>query len=139
MSLTQVIQGQRHGVYHWNGRADAERQAEQHGWRYVLLDTGAVEDRDGFLLACCESFDLPEGQVTGWDALDECLRGLDLEEPDGVLVVWEGWSVLAVTDPDAFETAVEVFQDACVAWRDDEVPGAVLLRGPGPETDLPTL
>ena len=33
--------------------------------------------------------------------------------------------------------AIEVLRDACVAWKDDEVPGAVVLVGPGPETDLP--
>jgi len=139
MSLAQVIGGQRHGVFRYNGRADAERRAEEHGWRYVLLDTSQVTDRDGFMDACAEAFDLPSWFARNWDSLDECLRGLDLEEPDGVLVVWDGWDTLAENDPDCFEVAVEVFQDACVAWTDDDVPGAVLLRGLGPETDLPTL
>ncbi len=139
MSLAQVLSGDRHGVFRWAGRADAEKRADEHGWRYVVLDTRGVDDKAAFLDVCAEAFDLPSWFGRNWDALDECLRGLDLEEPAGLLVVWEGWDHLADADPDTFEMALEVFQDACVAWKDDEVPGAVLLKGDGPETDVPQL
>ena len=91
----------------------------------------------GFLAVCREAFDLPAA-VVRWEQLDGCLRSLDLED-EGLLVVWDGWASLADGDPDTFEMAVEVFQDACVSWRDDEVPGSVLLVGDGPETDLPAV
>lgn len=139
MSLAQLLSGERHGVFHWRGRADAERRADEAGWRYVLLDTADAGDRESFLERCAEAFDLPAGLGSTWDSLDDCLRGLDLEEPEGLLVVWQGWGTLAVEDPGAFEVAIEVFQDACVSWHDDDVPGAVLLSGAGPETDLPEL
>lgn len=142
MSLAQVLKGERHGVFRWTARADsdaAEAAAARVGWRYVLLDTSAAPDKAGFLDLCAEAFDLPSWFGHNWDALDECLRGLDLDEPQGLLVVWQGWSALADGDPDAFDSALEVFRDACVAWDDDEVPGAVLLIGPGPDTDLADL
>ena len=63
-----------------------------------------------------EVFDLPALIRPRWDALDECLRALDLDDPEGLLVCWDGWASFAEADPDAFEMAVEVFQDACVAW-----------------------
>jgi hypothetical protein len=146
MTLTQVLSGERHGVFRWthSARADAaldaaESAANTAGWRYVLLDSSAVSDKLGFLDVCAEAFDLPSWFGRNWDALDELMRGLDLDEPAGLLVLWSGWAALAEGDPDAFDCALEVFRDACVAWDDDEVPGAVLLAGEGPETDLPDL
>ncbi len=142
MTIASILQGHTHGLFHWAAGTGAgpvqrlEKQVERAGWRYVQLDTEGVVDKGEFLDRCAEAFDLPSWFGRNWDALDECLRGLDLDEPTGLLVVWDRWADLAEADPDAFETAVEVFRDACVAWNDDEVPGAVLLRGPGPETDL---
>ncbi len=144
MTLRQVFAGDRHGVFRWSGArsrrgADPEESAAAAGWRYVLLDSATADDKGSFLDCCAEAFDLPSWFGRNWDALDECLRGLDLDEPAGLLVVWQGWAALADGDPDAFDCALEVFRDACVAWHDDEVPGAVLLLGGGPETDLPEL
>jgi len=145
MTLAQVLSGERHGVFRWtDGRAqvpaeEVESAAERAGWRYVLLDSAAAADKLSFFDACAEAFDLPVWFGRNWDGLDQCMRGLDLEEPAGLLVLWRGWSALAEGDPDAFDCALEVFRDACVAWDDDEVPGAVLLAGDGPDADLPDL
>lgn len=145
MTITGILQGHQHGVFRWTGESHRERPAtleqriEKAGWRFVQLDTTDVADKREFLDRCAEAFDLPSWFGHNWDALDECLRGLDLDEPTGLLVVWDRWADLADGDPDVFDTAIEVFRDACVAWNDDDVPGAVLLRGPGPETDLPEL
>jgi len=145
VTIASILRGQSHGVFRWTSGTKAgpaqrlEGQVERAGWRFVLLDTEGATDKAEFLERCAEAFDLPSWFGRNWDALDECLRGLDLDEPTGLLVVWDQWADLADGDPDAFDTAIEVFRDACVAWNDDEVPGAVLLRGAGPETDLPEL
>ena len=139
MSLAQLLSGATHGVFRATRRIDAEAKADKAGWRYVLLDSSTARDRDEFLECCAEAFDLPLSVAGNWEGLDACLRGLDLDEPEGLLVVWQGWSVLAESDPDAFDVALEVFNDACVAWHDDEVPGAVLLVGDGPDTGLAEL
>lgn len=147
MTLDRLFSGEKNGVFRWEGPEDAragadiepERAADEAGWRYVLLDSWSAADKATFFECCAEAFDLPSWFGRNWDALDECLRGLDLDEPDGLLVVWQGWSVLADGDPDAFDSALEVFRDAVVAWDFDEVRGAVLLTGEGPEADLPFL
>jgi hypothetical protein len=140
LSLSALLDGTRHGVFHLvDCDTSAERRARSAGWHVVTLDTGAVVDKAGLMDAATEAFDLPSWFGRNWDALDESLRALDLDDPDGLLVLWDGWAAFAESDPDAFETAVGVFQDACVAWADDEVGGAVLLRGSGPETDLATV
>ena len=140
VSIRELLVGQRHGVYRWDEDPDpsvVEAKVAGAGWRFVHLDSAGVEDRIEFMQRCWDAFDLPPG--TDWEVLDTYLRAMDLEEPDGLLVLWTGWAEIAAGDPDWFETAVEVFNDACVAWRDDEVPGAVVLPGDGPETDLPDL
>jgi RNAse (barnase) inhibitor barstar len=140
LTLGALLGGEGHGVFHLGQDVrDVEQRASRAGWDVVTLDTETVVDKPGFMDAAAEAFDLPEWFGRNWDALDECLRALDLDDPDGLLVVWDRWAPFAESDPDAFETAVAVFQDACVAWADDEVGGAVLLRGSGPETDLATI
>jgi hypothetical protein len=139
MSLVQELERRTDGVFRWTGEGDPERDATGAGWRFVVLDSSDAADRDSFFSVCADAFDLPVAAVRSWDTLDLCLRGLDLGEPDGLLVMWQGWQQLADTDPDAFDCALEVFRDACVAWEDDDLPGAVLLVGDGPDTDLPEL
>jgi len=134
-----VLQGGHAGVFTADDVGSLAADAADQGWYVVGLDTSAVTDQARYLEVVCEAFDFPLAVGGSWDGLDACLRALDLDEPDGLLVVWDNWSEFAIADPVAFETAVAVFQDAAVAWRDDETPGAVLLHGPGPETDLPPL
>jgi len=136
MTFAAVLAGTRHGVFCTGRTVDPVRRAEAAGWRPVVLDTTGVTDRDAFVAVCADALDLDPAPAT-WEDLDARLRTLELEEPGGMLVAWVGWSELADADVDTFEMAVEVFQDACVAWADEQVPGAVLLIGPGPQTDLP--
>ena len=136
----QLLVGQRHGVYRWDEDPDpsvVEAKVAGAGWRFVHLDSAGVEDRTEFMERCWDAFDLPLG--TDWEVLDTYLRAMDLEGADGLLVLWTGWAELAAADPDWFETAVEVFNDACVAWRDDEVPGGDRAARRRSRTDLPDL
>ena len=136
---TSSVFDDRHGVFHLASEGgEIQRSARANGWHTLVLDTSNVVERETFMTAVCEAFDLPRSLVTNWDLLDGSLRALDLDEPDGLLVVWDHWGGFAEADPDGFESAVEVFHDACVAWQDDDFQGAVLLRGEGPETNLDT-
>ena len=128
---------ERRGVFRLPaGEPDLTADARERGWHAVVLDTADVGDKEAFMNVVADTFGLPSWFGHSWDALDGCLRALGLDEPDGLLVLWDHWGEFADADPDSFELAVEVFQDACVAWEDDEFGGAVLLRGEGPETDL---
>ena len=117
--------------------ASVRTEANEHDWHTVTLETGSVEDRDGFVAALSDALDLSVG-IPSWDVIDQHLRALDLDEPNGFLLFWEGWGSVADADADTFEMALEVFQDACIAWAADDFQAAVLLVGEASETDLPT-
>lgn len=112
-------------------------EADEHDWHTITLDTSSIDDRDGFIAAMSDAFDLAV-DTPSWEAVDQHLQALELDEPNGLLILWEGWGVVADADPDCFEMALEVFQDACIAWAADDFQAAVLLVGEGSETDLPT-
>jgi hypothetical protein len=140
VGLREVFSGESVGVFHLDDDPDSTHDvAIDSGWHVVVLDTTDVTDKAGFMTAAADAFGLPESFARTWEALDAHLRVLDLDDPDGLLVLWRAWGEFAEADPDAFEVAVEVFQDATVAWRDDEFDGAVFLVGDGPETDLARL
>jgi RNAse (barnase) inhibitor barstar len=117
---------------------DLESAAEARGWLCVALDSSDVEDKDGFLELCAESFGLPEWFGMNWDALEESLADLDLGGAPGVLVLWSGWQELADDAPREFATALDVLGSAAAGWTRDGAAGGVLVLGEG-ELDVPDL
>lgn len=138
ITVQEAFEGRR-GVHLLEGEpGPVRREAAEHDWHSVTLDTSGVDDRGGFVAALSDAFDLSGLGAGSWDVLDQHLRALDLDEPNGLLVCWEGWGYFADEDPDSFEMAIEIFQDACIAWQYDKFQAAVLLVGDGPETDVPS-
>ncbi|MGD9955756.1 MAG: barstar family protein [Candidatus Nanopelagicales bacterium] len=118
---------------------ELEAEADDLGWRCVVLDGAEVEDRESFLQMCDEAFGLPDWFGMNWDALEECLIDLDLGEDEGVLVVWSSWGLLAEAEPPAFAIAVDILGSAVRSWASDGVAGGVMLLGEGPDVDVDTL
>jgi len=128
------------GVYHWATAADPEvvrHAAERAGWRYIGLDTWQVEGKAEFLQACKCAFGIEDLADHSFDGLADALNDVQPGDAAGVVVLWDGWGPFARADRHAFDVAADVF-DARV---DEERVGAfaVLLKGPGPRTDLPEL
>jgi hypothetical protein len=130
------------GVKRLQGRAvveEIENDAEELGWRCVVLDGSEVEDKAAFLEMCDEAFGLPDWFGMNWDALEECLSDLDLAETEGVVVVWSSWGLLAEAEPKDFAVALDVLAGAVRSWASDGVRGGVLLLGEGPNLDVEEL
>ena len=128
------------GVYHWttaSDRAMIEHAVERAGWRFVCLDTWQVEDKAAFLSACRDAFGIEDLSEHDFDGLGDALNDVLPGDAVGFVVLWDGWAPFARADSLAFEVAVDIF-DARV---DAERVGAfaVLLKGPGPQTDVPEL
>jgi RNAse (barnase) inhibitor barstar len=121
------------GVYRWHaafGAAEVRRAVEHAGWRFARLDGVGIEDRPALLDALGVALDAAEHYGSNLDALWDVLR--DADGP--LLLLWDAWGPLARADRDAFDVVTELFAD-----RADEGGLAVLLRGEGPETGLPSL
>jgi hypothetical protein len=141
--LAALLAGRRPpGLYVWDSaahRPDIAHAAEHAGWRAFLLDGRAATDKESFLDACVEAFALPAWFGRDWKALEELLTDLSWAPARGYVVVYDGWGMLARSEPGAWEQAYDVLADAVDAWRAAGTPFAVLFRGPGPELDLPHL
>ena len=84
------------------------------------------EGRRAVLVALGEALGFPDWFGANYDALADSLR--DLSGP--VVLLWDGWGVLARADRRAFDTIVAVLGAHA---SETDVPFAVLLRGEGPE------
>ncbi|HET6697458.1 MAG TPA: barstar family protein [Nocardioidaceae bacterium] len=127
-------------LYRWHNAAhvaDVQHAVEHAGWRFVSFDGWTVEDRAGFLKGAASALALPDEAS---ESLDAFAAGLG-EVPDGdcagLVLLWDGWGPLARADAACFEQARGCLQARA---RDQaRPPFAVLLRGEGPDLDVPEL
>jgi hypothetical protein len=127
-------------VYRWHNAAhvpDVAHAVEHAGWRFVYLDGWTVEDEESFLKAAGAALDLADYDGSSFERLRERLGEVTAEGHRGVVWLWDGWSPLARHDDRAFSTALSVLGDR--AGQDGADTMAVILRGEGPDLDLPEL
>ncbi|QYJ04687.1 barstar family protein [Nocardioides panacisoli] len=116
-------------AYRWRAAhdaADVRRTAETAGWTFAAVDGWVRGTRAEVLADLGAALGFPATYGANLDALHDCLRDL----PGPVVVLWDGWSTLARADERGFAAILHVL------GRHDV---AVLLRGDGPEVDLPLL
>lgn len=121
------------GVYRWEATFDPDDVAHSvalAGWRSAYVDGVGVESKQATLVAIGEALEFPEYYGQNLDALWDCLR--DVETP--TVLLWDAWGWFAWADRPGFDLLVRVLRERC------ESGGfAVLLRGEGPDVDVPVL
>ena len=141
--LAALLVGRREsGVYRWESHlpaVDVEHAVAHAGWRAFVLDGRAVCDVDGLHSALAAACGFPTGYGRDWRALADCLGDLSWAPARGWVLLYDGWGMLARTDPDAWRSVRGVLADTCAHWRRAGTPFAVLLRGPGPTEAIPEL
>ncbi|HEY0903707.1 MAG TPA: barstar family protein [Marmoricola sp.] len=123
------------GVYQWHaafGPDDVRHTVEHAGARFAYVDGWTHQDRSEVLAAFEEALGLADG-VADFDALGARL-GDRLGEDTHLVLLWDGWGPLARSDPKAFDEAAGV-----LAGRAAQGAVSVLLRGEGPEVEVPSL
>jgi RNAse (barnase) inhibitor barstar len=123
------------GVYTWHAafdEADVRRTVEHAGARLGYLDGWSQPGRAAFLAGVGQALAFPDWYGQNLDALADCLDDLD----GAVVLLWDGWGTLAREDRESFDLVLEIFAGRA---RTVPPPFSVLLRGAGPETDLPAL
>jgi hypothetical protein len=96
-----------------------------------------VEDSETFLKAAGAALDLADYDGGSFDALQQRLDDVSAEGHHGLVLLWDGWSPLARHDDAAFRTALSVLGDRARSAQGDKL--AVILRGEGPDLDVPEL
>jgi len=116
----------------------------------VRIDLEHAGSKRGILDAFADACGLPEYFGGNWDALDECLRDDAWHEPAdagrlGLMLRLDGAAFAAGEVPDAFETLVEILDDAVEFWRERGIACWILVATDEPAefgldplpTDLP--
>jgi len=127
-------------LYQWHSAApvpDVQHAVEHAGWSFVHLDGWTVEDKESFLKTAVQAFGLQDDQGASFDTLSDRLADVDPHDTGGVVLLWDGWSPLARHDERAFHVALSVLGGRVHADRGCHF--AVLLRGEGPDIDVPEL
>jgi hypothetical protein len=142
-SLAHVLAEAGPGVHVWHSPrpvAEVEAEAAEIAWRCVVLDGENVRDKACFLEKCERAYRFPPWFGHNWDALADCMADLGWLPPPapgsggGILTVFEHGDDFARADLDAYDTALEVWEEVAEAWRRVGVPFTVLVR-PGAEPD----
>ncbi|MDH2416722.1 barstar family protein [Nocardioides sp. CER19] len=121
------------GVYRWHaafGPADVRHTVEHAGWRFARVDGVGIEEKSALMDALGSALQAPDHYGRNLDALRDVLRDVD----GRLLLLWDEWGPLAHADRSTFDQVTGIF-----AERSGQATMAVLLRGEGPEVDLPSL
>jgi RNAse (barnase) inhibitor barstar len=119
------------GVYRWHAAFSADevaRAVEHAGWGFGYVDGWKHQTRAEFLAAIGEALAFPDHYGHNLDALNDCLRDL----PRSTVLLWDGWATLAREDETVFAAVRTILADHTAVL-------STLLRGDGPELDLPVL
>jgi len=124
------------GIYQWHAAfapEDVRHTVEHAGARFAYVDGWTHQEEDELLEALGEALELPDSFGQSLDGLADCLRDLDGKP---IVLLWDGWGPLARSDEETFGKAADI-----LAGRANEghCPMSVLLRGGGPEIDVPSL
>ncbi len=129
----------------WREAPDYDAAAELAsllGWASVLIEVPEGGGRMEFFEVCASAFGFPDYFGHNWDAFEECLESQefdeveDLDDADGLLILWSGWGDLAAHEPEQFAIAIDVFRDVLRAWEEADLAARVVLIGQGPQLTL---
>lgn len=87
---------------------------------------GPAATKAELLADFARALEFPDWVGSNWDALSDALRDLSWLPAGPHVVVWTGASI---TDPPAYEVALEVLQDATATSARTDRPLTVLLAG----------
>lgn len=134
MSKTQaILSGARPpGIYRFRSRARPaalQRALEQAGWRLFHLDGREIHDKASFLQAGAAAMAFPAYFRTNWDAFEECLNDLSWTPAQGYVILFDHAGQFERNAPHDWAIALDIFEDAIMAWRMGGTPMYLLVRG----------
>ena len=123
------------GVYRWHAAfetSEVRHTVEHAGWQFGYVDGWRRSGKVEVLTAVGETLAFPDYyRGRSLDALWDCLT--DVAEP--TVLLWDGWGTLAREDEETFAKVRAIFEERAELAP----PFTTLLRGEGPELDVPSL
>ncbi len=104
-----------HGLVRWEAPEESVVAAAQEAGRTcVVVDSSSDPTKTGLLKAAKRALRLPSYMGSNWDAFEECLG--DVDPGAGLVVLWDGWTPMARSNPDAFATATAIWSSVASQW-----------------------
>lgn len=117
--------------------AEAVARAGLAAWQ---VDLSGVRSEAELLSRLRDALPLPEAATADWDALEEALAAAAWEQPEGVALTLRNCAEFAQSQPDEFETALEVFDAVAESCYDEDIAFWVFIDGVDAAAfDLPML
>jgi RNAse (barnase) inhibitor barstar len=129
------------GLYRWHAAFPADEVAhavEHAGWQFGYVDGWHHQTGREVLTAIGEALGFPDYYGRNLDALNDCLGDLE----GRTVLLWDGWGTLAREDGRTFGVIVELLGQCVGGDQEDgrwSATVATLLRGDGPDVDVPYL
>ena len=120
--------------------AALDAAAEHAGLARWAVDLAGVRTKEALLAKLAQRLGFPEWFGGNWDALNDVLAEQAWQQPHGIVLTLERCGDLAGADPEAFETALEVFDSVAESCYDEDIPFWVLVDGVDAKAfDLPVM
>lgn len=119
------------GVYRLVNTVSAARILEtitDWGWYAGYINGTMVHGKSSFLVAAGQALAFPRYYGQNWDALEEMINDLSWIRSAGYVILYDDVYRFTVAQPEAWQTALTIFQNACSNWQHEGVPFYVFLR-----------
>jgi RNAse (barnase) inhibitor barstar len=93
----------------------------------AVLNGETAGTRVGFFCAIAKAFHFPDYFGHNWDAVYDCLTDMSWLTADGFVLVLDRFDRFAANEPEQWQIAMKVLQDACAFWRPLARPFLVLF------------
>jgi hypothetical protein len=94
------------------------------------IDLAGCRDKPTLMLRMGTALDFPAGSGRNWDALSDRLRDLGWLAANGYALLFQGGGDLRGVDEAGFDTLLDILDEACTAWADQDVPFWAFLELP---------
>lgn len=99
------------------------------GYRAVVIEGSGVESREVFFDKLANALSFPSYFGRNWDAVYDCLTDPSVMPVERVVLVLDGFERFAVSEPEQWRVALNVFGDASEFWTTLDRSLCVLLYG----------
>jgi hypothetical protein len=131
--LSEILSdGNASGVYFLEGPVRMETLRElamENDLAFFSLQGTDIRGKDRFLQTAAEVLGFPDYFGNNWDAFEDCLKDMSWHPAEGYMIVLDLVDPFVDHAPEDFRTAMDIFADSAVFWREQGKKMIVLLAG----------